>query len=232
MNNINNLMQSQRNQSHYSDRELQKLGFISIGKNVLISKFARIYGASQMSIGSNVRIDDFVILSGKITLGNFVHLATFSGITAGSIGVELGNFCSMSSYSKIFATTDDLTGGYLGGPCVPDSFRGVIEKPVILTKHCYIGSHSLVLPGGYFEIGACLGPMSLVGSKRLKSWNYYFGNPARAYKQIDKNSVLQKEKELLSTMGGGRTRFLNSFSKNTINSSLIIKKHSTTKKVA
>ena len=46
--------------SFMSREELEKVGFKSIGENVLISRNATIYGAGNISIGSNVRIDDFV----------------------------------------------------------------------------------------------------------------------------------------------------------------------------
>ena len=95
------LMQSQRNAGHYTDSELREMGFASLGKNVLISRLARIYGASKMSLGDNIRIDDFVILSGKITIGSFVHIGAFASITGGSAGVSIGDFCGMSSQSKI-----------------------------------------------------------------------------------------------------------------------------------
>ena len=42
--------------------QLEDIGFKSVGKNVLISDKASIYGAGNISIGNNVRIDDFVVL--------------------------------------------------------------------------------------------------------------------------------------------------------------------------
>ena len=110
MNALERLMESQRNEGHYTQEELESMGFARLGRGVLISRLARIYGASKMSIGSYVRIDDFVILSGSVVLGDFVHLGAFASITGGNgldSSVRFGNCCGMSSYSKIFATTDD-----------------------------------------------------------------------------------------------------------------------------
>lgn len=193
---INALMQSQRNEGHYSDSELEDMGFQSLGKNVLISRLARIYTPHKINLGSHVRIDDFVILSGAISLGSFIHLGAFASITGGdgvSSSVKFGDFCGMSSYSKIFATSDDFAGGYLVGPCVPESTRNVKASHIILQKHCHIGSHSLVLPGGSFEIGACLGPMSLNMGRKLKAWGYYLGNPAKRIYNISCDPILAKE---------------------------------------
>ena len=190
-------MKEQCNSGFCTQEELHTLGFASIGNNVLLSRYARIYGASNISIGNNVRIDDFVILSGKIEIGNFVHIGAFSSITGGKAGVRIGDFCGMSSQSKIFATTDDFVNGYLVGPCVPMEMRNVIEKPVLLTKHCHIGSHSLVLPGSIFELGACLGPMSLNMGRKFKEWSYYQGNPAKKIYNINKKNILQCESKIL-----------------------------------
>lgn len=201
-NTITALMQSQRNEGHYTEAELEKMGFKSLGKNVLISRKAEIYAPHKISLGSHIRIDDFVILSGAIRLGNFIHLGAFSSITGGN-GVEssvsFGDFCGMSSYSKIFATTDDFAGGYLVGPCVPTTLRNVKGSHIILEKHCHIGSHSLVLPKSYFSIGASLGPMSLNMGRKLKPWSYYFGNPAKKIYTLDSHAILQKESQIFQS---------------------------------
>ena len=78
----------------YSDEELMELGFQSIGKNVSISKKCSIYNSSQMSIGSNVRIDDFCILSGNITIGNYVHISAYTALY-GKYGIKIGNYCGI-----------------------------------------------------------------------------------------------------------------------------------------
>lgn len=204
INTINNLMQSQYNKSHYTQTELKSFGFKYLGQNVLISRYSRIYTPHKISIGDNVRIDDFAILSGKITLGSFVHIANFASITGGIEGVELGDFCGLSSYAKIYASSDNFYNGNLVGPCVLEEFRAVIHKKVKLTRHCHIGSHSLVLPGSHFEMGATLGAMSLNMGRKLKEWSYYFGNPAKKIYDIDSNKVLEKEAQILSLWGGGK----------------------------
>ncbi|MEC2449247.1 acyltransferase, partial [Bacillus cereus] len=50
--------------SFYSQEELSEIGFLSVGENVLISKKTSIYNPGAISVGNNVRIDDFCILSG------------------------------------------------------------------------------------------------------------------------------------------------------------------------
>ena len=62
--------------SYFTEKELGMLKLARIGRNVLISRKASIYGSENIEIGENVRIDDFCILSGKIKLGNNVHIAS------------------------------------------------------------------------------------------------------------------------------------------------------------
>ena len=61
--------------SFYSEEELKSLGLKHYGKNVLISRKCSIYSAESISIGNHVRIDDFCILSGEITIGDYCHIS-------------------------------------------------------------------------------------------------------------------------------------------------------------
>ena len=60
---------------------VEQMGFASIGENVLISDRASFYNPSKISLGSNVRIDDFCVFSaglGGISIGNYIHIAVYS----------------------------------------------------------------------------------------------------------------------------------------------------------
>ena len=56
------------NLGYYDEKELKKLGLKKIGNNVKLSKFAQIYDPKNISIGDNVRIDDFCVLIGNIEI--------------------------------------------------------------------------------------------------------------------------------------------------------------------
>lgn len=72
----------------YSEKELKKMKFKRIGKNVQISKKSSIYSPDKIEIGNNVRIDDFAILSGNIIIGDFVHISAYVALY-GRFGIEL-----------------------------------------------------------------------------------------------------------------------------------------------
>lgn len=83
--------------SFYSEEELKEIGLKSYGKNVLISRNATIYGADKISIGDNVRIDDFCILSGNISLGSYIHIAAYCGLFGGDAGIIMEDFTDRKS---------------------------------------------------------------------------------------------------------------------------------------
>ena len=104
--------------SFYSEIELAELGFKSYGSNVLISKKCSIYSPEKISVGNNVRIDDFCILSGNIILGNNVHISAYCALY-GAQGIEFRDYSGCSARTTIYSAMDDFSGDYLIGPMSP-----------------------------------------------------------------------------------------------------------------
>jgi acetyltransferase-like isoleucine patch superfamily enzyme len=175
--------------------ELKEIGFKKIGKNVLISRKASIYGASNISIGSNVRIDDFCILTGKIEIGNYVHIAPYTALTGGTSGVFISDFANLSRKIEVFAVSDDFTEGTLTNPMVPDKYKNMKNAPVFIRKHVLIGPGSVVLPGVELGEGTVIGAMSFV-NKSTDAWKIYAGIPAKPIKGR-KKSLLRLEREFM-----------------------------------
>ncbi len=180
--------------SFYSRVELEKFGFSSFGENVLISKKASIYSPDRIKIGSNVRIDDFCILSGDIVIGNHVHIAAYSALF-GSNGIELKDFSGISSRVTIYSSSDDYTGMYLTNPTVPAEYKKIYGGKVTLEKHVIVGASSVILPNVTLKEGSSIGAMTLI-TKDTKEWTIYFGIPAKELKARKKN-LLELEQELL-----------------------------------
>lgn len=181
--------------SFYTEKELKAIGFKKLGKNVLISKKASIYGANNMEIGNNVRIDDFCFLSGKIILGNYIHISAYSLLVGGKEGIEMEDFSGLSSKVTIYAVTDDYSGEYLTNPTIPEEFTKHISKKVHLKKHVIVGTNSTLLPGVTLEEGVAIGAMSLV-RKSIPAWKIAVGSPAKVVLER-KKKILELEKEFL-----------------------------------
>ena len=173
----------------YTKEELQNIGFKSIGENVLISDKASIYRAKNIEIGSNVRIDDFCIISageGGIKIGNYVHRACYAHlIGAGQIIVE--DHAQISGKVSIYSSSDDFSGEYLVGPTVPKEFTNVKNLKVHLKKYVVLGCNVVVLPGVTLEEGCAVGALSLV-NKNLESYKIYGGSPIKILK--DRKSTM------------------------------------------
>jgi galactoside O-acetyltransferase len=166
--------------SFFSTEELSKIKFKSIGDNVLISRYAQIYNPTNISIGSNVRIDDFCILSSgekPFILENYIHISAGVYIY-GQYGFHMKSFTNISAGSKIFTQSDSFSGHFLIGPTVPNKYRGVYGSPLIIEKHAIIGSGSIVLPGSIIGEGVAIGANSLVKDE-CKAWSIYGGSPAK-----------------------------------------------------
>lgn len=168
--------------SFYSSEELKTLGLKEYGENVLISRKASIYGAANITLGSNVRIDDFCVLSGKISLGNYVHIAVGSMLFAGSEGIVLEDYTGISSRCALYARSDDYTGEHMTNQIVPVEYTGVNGAPILIGKHSIIGTGCTVLPGVTVGEGCSVGAMSLI-NKDLEPWGIYAGIPARRFRE-------------------------------------------------
>ncbi|MFB6345786.1 MAG: acyltransferase [bacterium] len=183
--------------SYLSEAELKSLGLDDYGDNVRISDAARIHNPETLSLGSNVRIDDFTVLTGDITIGSNVHIAPFTSISGGE-GIILEDFASVSSHVAIFTVTANYTGGSMANPTIPDEYKPDRDKgPVKLEKHALIGSRSVVLPGITIHEGGSVGAMSLV-NEDVDEWTFYLGYPAQKIKNRDEETIKELEDDFLS----------------------------------
>ena len=182
--------------SYYSDDELRALGIADFGERVRISRKASLYGCERMRFGSDVRIDDFAVLSageGGIELGSYVHVAVFS-LLVGKARITLEDFAGLSSRVSIYSSSDDYTGKWMTNPTVPEQYTGVKHAEVRLGRHVIIGANTVILPGTRIEEGAAVGAQSLVHG-RCQAFTTYSGVPARKI-ATRKNRVLELEQAL------------------------------------
>lgn len=181
-----------------SQEAVEQMGFASVGENVQISVRASFYGVSRISIGSNVRIDDFCVLAagvGGIELGKYVHVAVGSSLI-GAGKITLSDFSGLSSRISIYSSSDDYSGATMTNPTVPNRYTGVKHADVFLGRHVIVGSGSVILPGVTLEEGVAVGALSLV-TRNCTAFGIYAGNPARRISERKRN-LLELEKIFLS----------------------------------
>ena len=170
--------------SFYTEEELTTLGLKSYGKNVKISRFARLYSPDTISIGNNVRIDDFCILSGNITIGSNIHISAYVALY-GSMGVVLEDYTGISPMTTVYSAMDDFGGDYLIGPIYSEGKTNVTGGQVTLKEFSQIGTHCVVFPDVTIGEGSVIGACSLVKCS-VEDWGIYCGVPIRRIKDRKK----------------------------------------------
>ncbi len=171
-----------------NEQQLKDLGLKSYGTNVLISDKASIYNAKNISIGHDVRIDDFCILSagdGGINIGNRVHIACYTSLI-GKANIFIGDFSVLSSKVAVYSSSDDFSGEYLISPMVDSKHSNVTSIPVHIDKYVVVGCGSVLLPGAQVAEGCALGSMTLLKEDTLP-YKIYVGSPARYLKDRSRN---------------------------------------------
>ena len=179
--------------SFYSEEELKEIGFRSYGKDVYISRKCSIYGAERIEIGNHVRIDDFCILSGRISLGDYIHIAAYTALYGGESGIIVQDYANVSSRVSVYSISDDYSGESMTNPMIPEKYKKVISKQVKIGKHTIIGASSVIMPGVELAEGGAFGAFSFV-NRNTESWSIYTGIPCEKIKNRRKD-LLELEKK-------------------------------------
>lgn len=183
-----------------TQNEIKLMEFKSIGENCFLSNKASYYNCKNISIGNNVRIDDFCVLSageGGIEIGNHVHIAVYSSLI-GAGKIVLSDFCNVSSKVAIYSSNDDYSGTFLTNPTIPTKFTNVTHADVFIGRHVIIGSGSVLLPGVNLYEGVAVGALSLI-TRNCEEFSIYAGNPAKKIKKRKEN-LLKLEKIFLNEL--------------------------------
>jgi len=183
--------------AYLTAEELASIGFKSLGKNVLISDKAAIYDADRVEIGDHSRIDDFCVISGKVSIGRNVHIAVFCNLAGGSEGIIIDDFSGLAYGCHVFSQTDDYSGSTMTNPTVPEKYKSETKKAVHIGRHCILGTNTIVFPGVTIAEGNAFAAMSLV-NKSTKPWSIYVGSPARLLK-ARKQDLLELERQYLTS---------------------------------
>lgn len=182
---------------YYNEDDLKNFGFKSIGKNVLISSDVRIYGQQNISIGNNVRIDDFVTLSsnnGFIEIKNNVFIARGCHLS-GFFGIILNDFSSMAANTILYSASDDYSGEFLTAQAIPQEYTSHIGGLINVGRHVIIGANTVIIGKSNLAEGVSVGSNSLV-YKDLQEWGVYAGSPVKFLKERSRN-LLDLEKKLI-----------------------------------
>lgn len=160
---------------------LEAKGFRALGVHVKVSDKASIYNPELIEIGDYSRIDDFCLLSGKLSIGAYCHITPMCLLAGGAPGITLSSFCTLAYGVKVFAQSDDYSGETMVNSLVPKDYKNEYFAEVLLERQVIVGAGSIILPGVTIKEGCSVGAMSLV-NKSTRSWGIYVGVPARRIK--------------------------------------------------
>lgn len=172
--------------SFYSRAELAALGLRAFGQEVFISRKASVYGWDRLTVGNQVRIDDFCVVSAGagIEIGSHVHVSAHCALYGGS-GIRLEDYSGLSPGTRLFSESDDFSGHSLVHPffpATPEWKPGYQRGPVVLRRFAQTGAGTTVLPGVTFGEGAVTGAHTLV-VQDLDPWWIHVGTPARRLRE-------------------------------------------------
>jgi len=181
--------------AYLTEKALRTLGFKVLGNNVKVSDRASIYNPETIELGDHSRIDDFCVVSGKVSIGRYCHITPMCLVAGGSPGVTLSDFCTLAYGVKVFAQSDDYSGRTMVNSLVPNKFKDEYLAEVLLERQVIVGAGSVIFPGVTIREGCSIGAMALV-NRSTQPWGIYVGNPARRVKDR-KNDLLRLEAQFL-----------------------------------
>jgi acetyltransferase-like isoleucine patch superfamily enzyme len=185
-------------------RKVYRRLFAACGSNLIIGRNVTLRGTSRIRLGTNVAIDDNVVLDARgpnasIEIGDGVLISrntilrTRNGHLSVGSGSDIGTNCILATDSKLEIGKEVLVAAFTyitaGGnhvyqnPDTPIIHQGFAGKGgVTVGDDVWIGSHTTVMDGVTIGRGAVIGAHSLV-NKNIESLVIAWGNPAVEQRQ-------------------------------------------------
>lgn len=130
-------------------------------------------------------------------LGNNIHIAAYSAIYGGEDGVFIEDFSNISSRVTIYSISDDYFGNTITNPTISEEYKHIHSSPVVIKRHCIIGSTSVILPGTVLEEGSAFGAFSFV-KENSEPWSINVGIPIHKIADRSRRLLEQEMKYKLS----------------------------------
>jgi acetyltransferase-like isoleucine patch superfamily enzyme len=124
-----------------------------------------------------VRVDSFCKIEGGlgVTLGAYVHIASFCHINAGGGHVTIADHAGLASHVVVCGGMPDLH--YLD-ICPQEPVSHPLRLMTVIGAYVFIGAGAVILPGVSVEMGAVIGAGAVV-TRDVPPFEVWIGNPAR-----------------------------------------------------
>lgn len=169
---------------------------LKLNNKVKIFKDAKIIGIENIEFGEYIIIDDytFIYAKEKITIGNYVHIASFTSISGGGEFI-MEDFTGIGSGCRILTASDDFKDHGFGNPTIDNKFRNTHIGKVKLEKFSIVGANCTILPDVTIGEGATIGAGSIV-TKDVKPWTIMMNS--RFVGNRNKEEVLKNYEKFLA----------------------------------
>jgi acetyltransferase-like isoleucine patch superfamily enzyme len=103
----------------------------NIGRGVILSRLARINDSRDISLGSNVWIEEHATLSpmgGKISIGDSTHIHPYAILMCYGGDISIGSYCTVNPFCVLYGH---------GGLTIGDAVRIATHTVIIPANHIY-----------------------------------------------------------------------------------------------
>jgi galactoside O-acetyltransferase len=150
-----------------------------LGTGAIVYPTAKIVAPEHLTLGAHSTIDDFVFLNaGRSTrIGGYVHIGCHASVIGGG-ELEIGDYAVVATGARVLTASDSVGDGAFMSTHAPDELRHLVDRPVLIAAHGFVGANAVVLPGVTIGEGAVAGAGSVV-THDLEPWTISLGAPAR-----------------------------------------------------
>jgi acetyltransferase-like isoleucine patch superfamily enzyme len=155
----------------YYKARLEKMGM-----DVIVDQGVEIWGPENVSIGSGCHLDMNARIAagerkqnqhGSVEIGSHVHIGPMTQL-AGRGGIKIGSYTAITAGTKIFSATN--VGDNLSDPtdllpmshAAPIDRQRIVEAPVVIEDHVFVGLNVCILPGVKIGRGAIINSGAVV----------------------------------------------------------------------
>ena len=168
------------------------------GDDVRIHQSVSIRRPELVRIGRHVSIDEFVVVTTGLELGDHIHIAPHVAIVGGAKGLlKMGHFTNIATGGKIICGSDNFLGdGFITAAGIPEEFRDTQTiAPVVFEDFVNLGANVIIFPGVTLAEGCVIGAGSIV-KQSTEPWTIYAGTPAKAIKKRSSENMLRFAKQM------------------------------------
>lgn len=175
--------------------DLKQLKYL--GEGAIIGKTVRIRKPEKTIIGDHTIIDDFTYISCELEVGRYCHISSNVSFIGSTGKVTMGDFVGIASGCSIHAGSSNFITASLDLSPIPLEFQfGTIVEKVYFENFILLGSHTVVLPGVHLPEGFASSAHTVIRKYKYEPWTLYGGFECRKLSKRSNNKFLKKIKEM------------------------------------